>query len=69
MVEVIGGLGFEGVDEVFEIVVSVFENEDGKGEDDYVLFLEENEVVEIVVLVNLFLVDVDEMIVIDVVED
>lgn len=69
MVEVIGGLGFEGVDEVFEIVVSVFENEDGKGEDDYVLFLEENEVVEIVVLVNLFLVDADEMIVIDVVED
>ncbi|WZY91419.1 hypothetical protein YC2023_063748 [Brassica napus] len=69
VVEATGGSGFEGVDEVSETVVSAPENEDGKGEDDYVLPSEENEAVETVVPVNSSSADADEMTVTDVVED
>ncbi|CAF2093526.1 unnamed protein product [Brassica napus] len=69
VVEATGGSGFEGVDEVSETVASAPENEDGKGEDDYVLPSEENEAVETVVPVNSSSADADEMTVTDVVED
>uniref|UniRef100_M4CK19 BAG domain-containing protein n=2 Tax=Brassica campestris TaxID=3711 RepID=M4CK19_BRACM len=69
VVEATGGSGFEGVDEVSETVASASENEDGKGEDDYVLPSEENEAVETVVPVNSSSADADEMTVTEVVED
>lgn len=60
VVEATGGSGFEGVDEVSETVVSASENEDGKGEDDYVLPSEENEAAETIGQVSSS-ADADEM--------
>lgn len=64
LVETALGPHFEGQEnatEVSETVANASENEDGKGDDDYVLHSEKNEAVETVGPVNLSSADADEM--------